>query len=71
MSFWIWDKAKFTWDETQLIWELAVFVGGGDFDDWKANGAAPPDNVLRQLSSKEQDELVDIIKKSQELSKKK
>ena len=31
MSFWIWDKAKFTWDETQLIWELAALTGGGDF----------------------------------------
>ena len=31
MSFWIWDKAKFTWDETQLIWELAALTGCGDF----------------------------------------
>ena len=57
------NKAKLAW--------LRAGLGGGDFDEWKANGAAPPDNVLRQLSSKEQDELVDIIKKSQELSKKK
>ena len=33
MSSITWDKALFTWDETQLIWELAVFVGGGDFDE--------------------------------------
>ena len=31
MSYWTCDKANFTWDETQLIWELSVLTGGGDF----------------------------------------
>ena len=31
MSYWTWDKAIFTYDETQLIWELSVLTGGGDF----------------------------------------
>ena len=31
MSYWTWDKTIFTYDETQLIWELSVLTGGGDF----------------------------------------
>mgnify|MGYP003642473468 FL=1 len=31
MSYWTWDKAIFTYDETRLIWELSVLTGGGDF----------------------------------------
>ena len=31
MLFITWDKAFFTWSETQLIWELAALTGGGDF----------------------------------------
>jgi NACalpha-BTF3-like transcription factor len=29
MSFITWDKANFKWEEKQIIWELASFVGGG------------------------------------------
>ena len=31
MSYWTWEKSIFTYDETQLIWELSVLTGGGDF----------------------------------------
>ena len=57
------NKAKLAW--------LRSGVGGGDFADWKPNGVAPPDNVLRQLTDDEQDELVEKIKGAQSLSKKK
>ena len=57
------NKAKLAW--------IRAGLGDGDFDNWKANGVAPPDNVIKQLSQQEQDELVDVIKESQELSKKK
>ena len=45
------NKAKLAW--------MRAGLGGGDFDNWNANGAAPPDDVLRQLTDEEQDELVD------------
>ena len=31
MSFYSWNNINFTWDDTQLIWELTALVGGGDF----------------------------------------
>ena len=30
MSFITWDKANFKWEEKQIIWELASFIGGGE-----------------------------------------
>jgi NACalpha-BTF3-like transcription factor len=32
MSFITWDKANFNWEEKQIIWELASFIGGGGGD---------------------------------------
>ena len=57
------NKAKLAW--------LRCGLGGGDFNDWEPNGVAPPDNVLKQLTDAEQDELVEKIKEAQTLSKKK
>tara|TARA_R100000278_G_scaffold273_1_gene660 strand:- start:505 stop:810 length:306 start_codon:yes stop_codon:yes gene_type:complete len=57
------NKAKLAW--------LRCGIGGGDFEGWEPNGAAPPDNVIKQLSPLEQDELVEKIKLAQDLSKKK
>ena len=57
------NKAKLAW--------LLCGLGGGDFNDWEPNGVAPPDNVLKQLTDAEQDELVEKIKEAQTLSKKK
>ena len=57
------NKAKLAW--------LRCGLGGGDFDNWEPNGVAPPDNVLKQLTDAEQDELVEKIKEAQTLSKKK
>ena len=30
MSFITWNKANFKWEEKQIIWELASFIGGGE-----------------------------------------
>ena len=30
MSFITWNKANFKWEEKQIIWELAFFIGGGE-----------------------------------------
>ena len=57
------NKAKLAW--------LRCGLGGGDFNNWEPNGVAPPDNVLKQLTDAEQDELVEKIKEAQTLSKKK
>jgi len=42
-------------------------LAGGDFDGWgkKANGAVPPDSVLKQLTGDERDELIALIQKEQ------
>ena len=40
-------------------------LGGGEFKDWKANGAYPPDSVLKQLSDVEREELFDLVQSSQ------
>ena len=40
-------------------------LGGGDFKNWKPNGIAPPDSILKQLSEIEREELFDIIQQCQ------
>ena len=57
------NKAKLAW--------IRCGLGGGDFENWEPNGTAPPDSVIKQLSAAEQDELVELIKIEQDLSKKK
>ena len=57
------NKAKLAW--------LRAGIGGGDFDNWKPNGVAPPDSVLKQLTEIEKDELVEQIKAAQYTTKKK
>lgn len=57
------NKAKLAW--------LRSGIGGGDFEGWKANGVAPPDSVLRQLTEMEKDELVQEIQKAQIVNPKK
>ena len=54
----------------KLAW-LRAGLGGGDFEGWSPNGQAPPDSVLKQLSEAERDELVEVIKNSQYITKKK
>ncbi len=56
------NKAKTAW--------LRAGIGGGDFKGWKPNGVAPPDDILRQLSEVERDELVIEIQKAQILDQK-
>ena len=57
-------------NKARLAW-LRCGLGGGDFDDWKPNGTAPPDIVLKQLTEDERTELVDIIQECQLLNPKK
>ena len=40
-------------------------LGGGDFKNWKPNGIAPPESILKQLSEIEREELFDIIQQCQ------
>ena len=44
---------------------------GGDFDDWKPNGVAPPDHVIKQLSKVERAELIVLIQECQIVNPKK
>tara|TARA_Y100001963_G_C6731780_1_gene424333 strand:- start:598 stop:918 length:321 start_codon:yes stop_codon:yes gene_type:complete len=54
-------------NKARLAW-LRCGLGGGDFTNWKPNGMAPPDSVLKQLSEDERDELVVFIQECQSLN---
>ncbi|QDP54242.1 MAG: hypothetical protein Unbinned4234contig1003_28 [Prokaryotic dsDNA virus sp.] len=51
-------------NKANLAW-IRCGLGGGDFRDWKPNGVAPPDNVLKQLTAEERLELVVLIQQCQ------
>ena len=53
-----------------LAW-LRCGIGGGDFDDWKPNGIAPPDHVLKQLTEIERLEIIGLIQECQIVNPKK
>ena len=57
-------------NKANLAW-LRCGIGGGEFDDWKPNGVAPPDSVLRQLTDDERLELVVLIQECQIINPKK
>lgn len=57
-------------NRAKLAW-LRAGLGGGDFENWKPNGVAPPDDVIRQLTEAEKDELVELIKSGQYITNKK
>ena len=57
-------------NKANLAW-LRCGIGGGDFDDWKPNGVAPPDHVLRQLTDRERGEIVLLIQECQTVNPKK
>ena len=57
-------------NRANLAW-LRCGIGGGDFDDWKPNGVAPPDHVLRQLTEDERLEIVILVKECQTVNPKK
>ena len=57
-------------NKANLAW-LRCGIGGGDFNDWKPNGVAPPDHVLRQLTEDERLEIVLLIKECQTVNPKK
>ena len=46
-------------------------LAGGDFDDWKPNGVAPPDHVMKQLTEVERNELSTLIQECQTINPKK
>ena len=51
-------------NKANLAW-LRCGLGGGEFNDWKPNGVAPPDHVLKQLTDVEKMELVGLIQECQ------
>lgn len=51
-------------NKANLAW-LRCGLAGGDFKDWKPNGVAPPDSVLRQLTAEERLELIALIQECQ------
>ena len=57
-------------NKANLAW-LRCGIGGGEFNDWKPNGMAPPDHVLKQLTEKERMELVGLIQECQIINPKK
>ena len=57
------NKAKTAW--------LRCGLGGGEFEDWKPNGVAPPDHVLKQMTQVERDELILLIQGEQAVNPKK
>ena len=46
-------------------------LAGGDFEDWKPNGVAPPDHVLKQMTQEERDEVILLIQAEQIVNPKK
>ena len=57
-------------NKANLAW-LRCGIGGGEFDDWKPNGVAPPDHALKQLTENERLELVVLIQECQTINPKK
>ena len=57
-------------NKAHLAW-LRCGLGGGDFDNWKPNGIAPPDEVIKQLSKVERAELIILIQECQIVNPKK
>ena len=57
-------------NKANLAW-LRCGLGGGDFNDWKPNGVAPSDHVIKQLSKVERAELIVLIQECQIVNPKK
>tara|TARA_Y100000310_G_C20684819_1_gene818282 strand:- start:928 stop:1275 length:348 start_codon:yes stop_codon:yes gene_type:complete len=57
-------------NKAQTAW-IRNGLSGGDFSDWKPNGAIVPDSVIRQLRDEEKTELVSMIQKCQIVNPKK
>ena len=57
-------------NKANLAW-LRTGIGGGDFDNWKPNGVAPPDHVLKQLTETERLEIIGLIQECQIVNPKK
>jgi len=56
--------------KTRTAW-IRVGLGGLPDSDWKANGVAPPDSVLKQFNDDELNEISEKIQKAQQLDFKK
>ena len=56
--------------KTRTAW-IRTGLGGLPDSDWKANGVAPPDSVLKQFSDDEMNEISEAIQKAQQLGFKK
>ena len=57
-------------NRANLAW-LRCGIGGGDFEDWKPNGIAPPDHVLKQLTETARLEIIGLIQECQIVNPKK
>jgi len=53
-------------NKQKTLW-IRKGLGGGDFRDWKANGSDVPDDVIRQLSDVEKEELSGMIQECQSM----
>ena len=56
--------------KTRTAW-IRAGLGGLPDSDWKANGVAPPDSVLKQFNDDELNEISEKIQKAQQLDFKK
>ena len=57
-------------NKAHLAW-IRCGLAGGDFDDWKPNGVAPPDHVIRQLTEAERMEISALVLECQTVNPKK
>ena len=57
-------------NKANLSW-IRYGLSGGEFDNWKPNGIAPPDHVIKQLTKTERAELIVLIQKCQIINPKK
>ena len=56
--------------KTRTAW-IRAGLGGLPDSEWKANGVAPPDSILKQFSDDELNEISEKIQKAQQLDFKK
>ena len=57
-------------NKAQTAW-IRNGLKGGDFEGWKPNGGMTPVSVIRQLTTEERTELVDLIQTCQVVNPKK
>tara|TARA_R100001594_G_scaffold143780_1_gene192141 strand:+ start:502 stop:807 length:306 start_codon:yes stop_codon:yes gene_type:complete len=56
-------------NKARTAWIRAGLVGGDFKGEWKQDGLAPPDNILKELTDDEKDNLSQVIQGAQVLGK--